>query len=399
MNMDELDLMARLRDEVPLAPDPAIERAVLAAIRDEAAELVPGLQDPAARRPPARPRRHIAIPGLPVLPARPAIAVAVVVAVVAAAAASAGLGFRSAQPAPSGREYAWTGYPAAPWHVTAPSYGTARTAQQLLDYATRSAAALPAAAPRPDQWIAIKTEAADSSAGGGGFLFGPPDDRVIGLQWEKVDRSESAGLEKGIPATTPAGQRVTTKLSISPDGMATAGTLCGWYSVTWSYLASLPIDPSALKRAILAHDKPVVATNGSPTPINNPCYEPDPDTAVFQAIHALFQDEVNGTLIPPRLAAALYGVLRLLPGVSFDSATDLAGRTGLGFSMVVYGFEREEIVIDPATYAYMGSESVAVADHTLSGTDGTRTVRAGQVLGWLALLNLAIVDRPGQLPG
>jgi hypothetical protein len=63
---------------------------------------------------------------------------------------------------------------------------------------------------------------------------------------------------------------------------------------------------------------------------------------------------------------------------------DLAGRIGLGFSMVVYGFEREEIVIDPATCVYMGSESVAVTDHTLSGTDGTRTVRAGQVLGWLA---------------
>lgn len=123
-----------------------------------------------------------------------------------------------------------------------------------------------------------------------------------------------------------------------------------------------------------------------------------PGAAVFDAINTLFSGETEGALIPPKLAAALYGVLRLLPEVHFDTGTDLAGRTGLGFYMILDGQYKQEIVINPTTYAYMGGKSVAIKDYTLTGTDGTRYIKAGQVLGWLALLDLAIVDKPGQLP-
>ena len=54
--------------------------------------------------------------------------------------------------------------------------------------------------------------------------------------------------------------------------------------------------------------------------------------------------------------------------------------------------------IDPVTYAFMGYKDVAVADHTTVGNDGTRYVKKGHVMGWGAVLGIAIVQKPGQLP-
>jgi hypothetical protein len=55
-------------------------------------------------------------------------------------------------------------------------------------------------------------------------------------------------------------------------------------------------------------------------------------------------------------------------------------------------------VIDPVTYAYMGDEWVAIKAHTSVATDGTRYIKKGQVLGWEALLKIAVVQKAGQLP-
>jgi hypothetical protein len=66
--------------------------------------------------------------------------------------------------------------------------------------------------------------------------------------------------------------------------------------------------------------------------------------------------------------------------------------------MIIEGYVKQEIVIDPATYLYMGQESVVVKDHTMQATDGTDHFKKGQILGWNALLVSAIVTSPGQLP-
>jgi hypothetical protein len=41
---------------------------------------------------------------------------------------------------------------------------------------------------------------------------------------------------------------------------------------------------------------------------------------------------------------------------------------------------------------------IAAADHTNTGLDGTFTYKKGQVISWIALLDLAIVEKPGQMP-
>jgi hypothetical protein len=121
--------------------------------------------------------------------------------------------------------------------------------------------------------------------------------------------------------------------------------------------------------------------------------------AIFQAIYDLLSaGEMDGVVVPPKLSAAMYRVLQQLPGVHFESATDLAGRQGLGFYMVLEGYLKLELVIDPDTYTYMGFKDVAIRDHAMTDTAGTRYVKKGHVMGWAALLGQAIVEKPGQLP-
>jgi hypothetical protein len=223
----------------------------------------------------------------------------------------------------------------------------------------------------------------------GGYLFGPPDTRDIELSWVRGDGCAGASIPS-VPATTGPATTVTGKLTFTSDNYS---PLCGgdgvglggWKSVSYAYLDSLPTDPAALENVLAQSAGPVVAANRA--------------QAIFQAIDVLIDaGEMEGVVVPPKLSAALYRVLQQLPGVQFESATDLAGRQGLGFFMVLEGYYKMELVIDPYTYTFMGFKDVAIRDHAMTGTDGTRYVKAGHVMGWAALLGQAIVEEPGQLP-
>ena len=366
--MNEMDLLTRLRDEVPLAePSSAFEQAIRAAIRTE---VMPG-PGPGAGRPGAvGPRRHYQAWHL-----RLAVAGIAAMAVAAAAFLAGGLSGHSGRPV-SGRSSAGPiGSGVGPKQPAQRSLGQARTEAQLVDYATRSAAVAPPFVPGPHEWVYTETEVASSSAGGGGFLFGPPNERVIGQEWTRVDQLMFANYLHG-------------HLQFSPGGPG--ATLGGWKSISPKYLNSLPTNEAQLKAIILAN-------NRDP---HMPWYVgPDKNYAIFNGIFMLMADgQSEGTWIPPKLQAAMYRILASLPGVRFDATTDLAGRHGMGFYMLPGGWEKQEIVIDPVTYAYMGDEWVAIKAHTSVATDGTRYIKKGQVLGWEALLKIAVVQKAGQLP-
>lgn len=385
--MNELELLERLREEIPLNEiSPAVESAVLAAIRDparsarhsrsrqlaghSAARLAWALRQRGRRR-----GLRVALAGTLAL---------------AAGAAGAGLAASMAPAQPpltpsSGPPIPWSGRPTATWSGSGyPSFGEARTGAQLIEYATRAAAVAPGRAPRADEWIFTKVEFADSSGGGGGYLFGPPDRRLIGLGWTRVDRLEyAAGGD--YPASLPPSQVVHGKLQIVPDG---GGCMSGWKSCDYSYLNSLPTDPARLESVILAEN---ASPSASPAMPDN--------VTVFNAIYLLLFGQTEGMVwIPPKLAATMYQLLLRLPGVHFEAGTDLAGRSGIGIYMVLEGWYKQELVINPVTYMYMGDKAVAVQAHVFSGTDGVRHVEKGHVLGWQALLEEAIVQRPGQFP-
>jgi hypothetical protein len=371
--MNELELVNSLREEIPLtAASPAVDGAVLAAIQNPGrARRACGPRAGARLTPAGGRRRHRT---LRVAAASLALSLCAATALVVVSRVRA-----------NDSELTWSGRPTAIWPAPGhPSVGRARTEAQLVDYAARQAAAMPGRAPSPQEWIMVKVENADSSAGSGGFLFGPPDERVIGVQWVRVDWGEfSSGIS--VPATLPPGKLVTAHLRLSPGGPG--ATLGGWKSVSYSYLASLPSDPAALESVILAGNTP-----------GKPWYSGSRDAAIFSAIATLLEGQADGVLIPPELAVTMYRILQQLPGVRFDSQTDLAGRTGLGLYMIIDGWYKQELVISPVNYTYMGDKNVAVEARTIVATGGTRHIAKGQVLGWGALLQSAVVQHPGQIP-
>ena len=374
--MNEMDLLIRMRAEVPLAPP---------AVRVEATVLAEIASEPPARRTHRTGRTQwTRRMQWTQWRGRRLIAASMAVAAVAAAAAVAAHVDGDQVRYPGPQVLAWTGRPAAPLPpLGLPSVGRARTGAQLVDFAARAAALALARVPGRHDWVYMKIEVADSTKGSGGFLFGPPNERKFSLSWVRVDWREYAGMPS-FPAGLPPQTVVHTHLSISPGG---GGSLGGWKSVRYAYLNSLPTDPAGLRAVILAQNSPRM-----------PWYEPNPDVAVFSAIATLLVGQTEGAWLPPGLAVALYRLLQETPGVHFDSAADLAGRTGLGFYMVIDGWQKHELVVNPVTYSYMGDEWIAVAAHTSVATDGTRYIKKGQVLGWEALLASAIVQHPGQIP-
>jgi hypothetical protein len=315
-----------------------------------------------------KPARRAASPRAASGPARKRRFAALVAGLAAAAAIAAGVIASHGHSAPA--------KPAA-----GPRFGQADSAAQLVDYATLSAAAGPTFNPGPHQWIYTDVLQATSSAGTGGYLAGPPDGRLSQKTWTRVDFQEYAYLKNGklVIAASNVARSAKTGQAVEPVPF-------GWPSVSYAYLNSLPTGPERLMAVIKDNLKSESDPIGA---------EGTGKVGVFNAVQALLQN----TVLPPRLLAGLYGVLARDPAVHFErSVTDLAGRSGVGFSTVQEGYLEQQIVINPRTYAYMGYVDVAVRAHTNTGLDGTAHFRRGQVLGWEALLGSGIVQRPGQLP-
>ena len=295
--------------------------------------------------------------------------------VAAAAVIATGVMAWHGPPAPA-RPKAGASHPAA-----APGFGPAGTAAQLVDYATQAAARKPAFNPGPHEWVYTDLLQATSSAPAGGYLAGSPDGRLEQKLWVRVDFQEYAYFKNGKLVIVQSNVPRSAK-----TGQAVEPTPFSWPSVSYAYLNSLPTSPAGLT-AVIKHN-----LRTEPNPIGS---DGVGNVGVFNAVQVLLQN----TVLPPRLLAELYGVLARDPAVRFErSVTDLAGRTGLGFSTVQDGYLKEQIVINPRTYAYMGYVDVAVRAHSSTGLDGTAHFQKGQILGWQALLASGIVQHPGQVP-
>jgi hypothetical protein len=239
-----------------------------------------------------------------------------------------------------------------------PSLGVAGNAVELVDYATRSAASTSAFVPGPRDWAYFEMFYGLSRAGG-------PDGTGEAQTWQQVGtRSYAASWHHG-------------ELTYGAGGGPEA-RLIGWPGPNWTtmyqYLATLPAQPTALRKIILANN------------------DADPATA-FTAIENLF----GNFPVSAQFQAELYAVLVSLPGVGFaGEATDAVGRRGIGLYLVHDG-RLDAVVVNPRTYIYMGGVSIAVRggqsyDALLANPD------SGTVLESTAILNSGIVSRPGQVP-
>jgi hypothetical protein len=261
-----------------------------------------------------------------------------------------------------------TGNPATPGESRRPLLlGPVANAEDLAQAAAQQAAAEPDARPRPDQWSYAKTVLAMSSKGTGGSLFGPPDRRLTVEQWRRADGKQSATIEEG-------------KLQIQNAAGAGASPRSDY-----PYLLSLPEDADALLDHVY---KVVDEENGG---------EKESGTAradrAFQVIEIYMRDSA----LPSKLRAAMYGALARIPGVRYEpKAADIQGRPGVTLYRIVEGYLRDEIIVNPKTYEYMGFRSIAVKDHVSKGLDMDLHTKKGQILGWGGLLKATIVDRAGQ---
>jgi hypothetical protein len=108
-------------------------------------------------------------------------------------------------------------------------------------------------------------------------------------------------------------------------------------------------------------------------------------------------------VLPPKLKATIFQAMKKLPGVTLrKDIKDLRGRAAIavvgqaGDSMGEVRLN-EEVLLDPATYAYQGEQSVLSADlHSQNKGGGPHIIKAGTVDGASVIIQVAIVDKPGQ---
>jgi len=252
-----------------------------------------------------------------------------------------------------------------------PSVGVAGNAVQLVDYAARSAALAPAFVPGPRDWTYFETYFGPTATNG-------PGDVGTSQTWQQV----------GTLGNASSWDHGTITYGV---GGGPGAQLNGWpglnFTTLYQYLASLPAQPGALRKIILANN------NGDPA-------------AAFTAIEDLF----GNFAMPARLQAELYAVLVSLPGVSFaQQAVDAAGRAGVGLYIVHDGFiqagvnktrkvtEVEGVVVNARTYVYMGTWLIAVRGQLSPGTLLAHP-GSGTIVESAAILNSGIVSQPGQVP-
>ena len=282
-------------------------------------------------------------------PRRPAKAWLAAAAAIAVAAAASGVSLSLANHGSTRTE------PSGPPLVgfqPGPSQGVATNAVTLVGYANRAAALAPVFVPGPRDWMYRDLLQ----------KIGSRRDREV-TWWEVNWRHSFARWPNG---------------KVTPTGSSTgrcAGQLGGWpgcINNVYRYLATLPAGPAALRHVILANNH-------------------SDSAAAFRAIDGLLEDYP----LPARFQAELYAVLTGLPGVRFDrSATDFAGRRGIGLYQIQAHFWKTEIIINPRSYAYMGILVVATKTHTEYG----RLVPKGRIEAWTAVLGSAIVKKAGQVP-
>jgi hypothetical protein len=153
-----------------------------------------------------------------------------------------------------------------------------------------------------------------------------------------------------------------------------SGDLCAaagnWQGPTAAFIAELPRDPRRL------YDRLRADTKGHGQ-------DPDQEVLVYVA------DALRSGLLPADLRAALYRALTYLPTLEITERTmTLDGHTGTALGITAAA-EQQEIVIDPATGAFIGERQRLAKDQ-----DG---IPAGTIIG-SSTVRYDIVKKPWERP-
>ncbi|WP_026402327.1 CU044_5270 family protein [Actinomadura rifamycini] len=244
------------------------------------------------------------------------------------------------------------GRPPAP----VPAVGSVAHASEILDGAVAAAAARPYTAPGPEQWLYTKVRMKGAAEASGAVTGGPYETKSWEL-WRRVDgKHQYAAYRDGKLTEPPASEGKPRASRFDP----------------------LPTDPDALLRKIGAMPG-------------------QPDELAFGTLITILAENLH----PPQVEAAIFGAMRRIPGVTATEGTvDAAGRPAVTLGLTAReGWVRQEVLLDPETYRYLGERSVTVGDRTLEGDDGgDLVVKSGTLQYEQVRTAAAIVDEPGERP-
>ncbi|WP_426247035.1 CU044_5270 family protein [Nocardioides sp. LHG3406-4] len=222
--------------------------------------------------------------------------------------------------------------------------------------------------PRDDQWV-FETMY-------GGATVGEPFEMIPGEAWTRFDGTQFAGG----PSDRP-GKLLVQDLVDDPE----IPTPEEWYDGA----AALPAEPAALLAALRDGD---LADAKGPTEAAR-----DFDAVV---------ETLGQPLLPAQARANLFRALATIHGVGIDedARPDLLDRPVLSVTFDgvpdVTGIEsRREMLLDPHTYAYVGTRVTALeAGHIGAAGDPGFDLTPGETWYESTVLPAAVVDRPGQRP-
>ncbi|MBO2452436.1 CU044_5270 family protein [Actinomadura barringtoniae] len=241
-------------------------------------------------------------------------------------------------------------------------------AMDLANNAAVAAAAKPDDRPRPTQWAYSKSTSVTTKVDGGPYLklgaARPKLNRPTEV-WTRADDQQWADIRNG-------------HLSVHQGSEA---------QVNYADVLAWPTDPDKLlaavfKKVSLRDD---VRRGGVETR----------NQYAFMEIEAGMWDKA----LPSRLRAAMYGALAKIPGTTYEAhAKDLLGRRGVTLYRVHHGYLRDEVIIDPKTYEYLGSRSYTIRAYKDPSGDNQNAAK-GEVWTWTAQIGVGVFDRPGDRPG
>ncbi|MFF2775479.1 CU044_5270 family protein [Streptomyces sp. NPDC058052] len=250
------------------------------------------------------------------------------------------------------------------------------TVAQVLDAAAVAASKGPDKEPRPHQWV--YTDTVNCTPGCGHLP-----------SWVRYDGAKGAMVGK----TFETGDR--TVVAVTDRVLVPPGKLGSHPRETREVLSRLPTDPRELLERVSKDPffaggmDPSEKPTGGKGLLHNFDREIPPAVtpgAQFARILHILQGAPN---IPPRINAALYRALALIPGVELVGTPmrDAAGRPGLtlAFDFGDRQRTREYLFLDPDTYAYRGVRQDWRGERDFSHSH--------------ARVAIGVVDHPGQVPG
>jgi hypothetical protein len=230
-------------------------------------------------------------------------------------------------------------------------------AAEALENAAVNATRRPPVTARPDQWV--YHERRQINLPGNARTALPPFTYTTYRSWLRLDGKQTAELVDG---------RLVVHDQTLPPG-AVGDDLLDYATVSSLTTWQTALDWASRPRTDL----------------------PDQAMHTFSRLNALLRTYV----LPPAVEAAAYRAISRIEGVQITPGqVDLNGRPAIALGLV-YGGVRNEILLDPDSYRYLGERAIGVEDHTVSGLDGDQRFRVGDVLNQEVMVVAAIVDEPG----